>query len=125
MAIKFHYRETHALLITIKDLSDKFSQLATAGVTCLAIEQSYFSIMEILLQLNGVKKNDVAADHLTAPVFEYLDGSASLKECLTQLESRFNEVRNERRNRIEANNDRGPAIVRSSDAEDQIAACQV
>lgn len=95
-------RITVSLLKLVKRLEIQQQQLKQCGVTILPLEHAQIDAINILLQVNGVHKNDDSVAWLCEPIFDFIENEITRAECIRRLYERF---RNLRRKRLERRED--------------------
>lgn len=86
-------RITVSLLKLAKRLENQMHQLKQCGITVLPLENAQIDAINILLQVNGIHKNDEGVSWLCEPLIQYIDGDIQMGECLLVLRERLQDLR--------------------------------
>ncbi|QJD87590.1 hypothetical protein [Cohnella herbarum] len=104
--IYFNWIIMRPLLILLQDLEAELTALDTAGVTVLPLEAHKFELIHTILGLCGIERDDDEVAYLCDPLFSFLEGNITIRQCMEKMDLMFIETKKERRGRDGAGNER-------------------
>ncbi|GIP40786.1 hypothetical protein J31TS4_40660 [Paenibacillus sp. J31TS4] len=88
-----NWRITFSLRQLLKALEEKNQELKAGGVTVLALEDMQAAILNCILDVNGVPRDDDSADWLVSPALQMMWNELGIDECLRLMQERQGELR--------------------------------